>query len=147
MWIYLISSGVGNMRAVGSGPNPRKHLSSLQVTQHKTRKPNKGLFNEKNSKNPRLLRKWVGESRSHSDLFLENRLKIALNQYWYFGVVYHVYYVCIYIVKSCWLLWFECSVHVSDGFPKKTFGWGVGGLVELYSIFFDVWNFLTLQSP
>ena len=27
---------------------------------------------------------------------LENRPKIALNQYRYFGVVYHVYSVCIY---------------------------------------------------
>ena len=34
----------------------------------------------------------------------------------YFGVVYHVYSVCI--VQSCWLLGFERSVHVSDGFPK-----------------------------
>ena len=32
---------------------------------------------------------------------LENRPKIALYQYWYFGVVYHLYYVCIYIVESC----------------------------------------------
>ena len=32
---------------------------------------------------------------------VENRPKIALNQYWYFRVVYHVYSVCIYIAKSC----------------------------------------------
>ena len=44
----------------------------------------------------------------------ENLLKIALNQYWYFGVVYRVFCHC----KSCWLLWFECSVDVSDGFQK-----------------------------
>ena len=62
----------------------------------------KGLCKEK--KNPRLLWKWVG-SRSHSDFFLvENLPKIALNQCYYFGVVYHVYSVCIYIAKSCWLL-------------------------------------------
>ena len=30
-----------------------------------------------------------------------NRPKIALNQYRYLGVVYHVYSLCIYIVKSC----------------------------------------------
>ena len=35
--------------------------------------------------------------------------------------------ICTYIAKSCWLFLFECSVHVSDGFPKKKFGWGVGG--------------------
>ena len=34
-------------------------------------------------------------------IFLENYPKIARNQYWYFGVVYHLYSVCIYIVKSC----------------------------------------------
>ena len=33
------------------------------------------------SKNPRLLWKWVGGFRSHSEFFLENRSKIALNQY------------------------------------------------------------------
>ena len=60
--------------------------------------------------------------------FVENRPKIALNQYWYFGVVYHVYSVCIYIAKSCWLLLFECSVHVSDGFKKRLDG--VGGWVR-----------------
>ena len=35
--------------------------------------------------------------------FLENRPKIGLNQYRYFGV-YIVYSVCTYIAKSCWLL-------------------------------------------
>ena len=35
-------------------------------------------------------------------LFLENHPKIPLNQYIYFGVVYHMYSVCIiYIVNSC----------------------------------------------
>ena len=72
----------------------------------------------------------ITTSRSHSEFFLENCPKIALNQYWYFRVVYHVYSVCTYIAKSCWLLWFECSVHVSDWFPKKSLdgGW-VGGWV------------------
>ena len=41
----------------------------------------------------------------------------------------------IYNAKSCLLLGFECSVHVSDGFPKKI-GWGVvGGWGELYPPF------------
>ena len=94
------------------------------------------LQRRKNSKNPRLLWKWVGGSSSHSEFFfLQNHLKIALNQYWYFGVVYHVYSVSIYIAKSCWLLWFECSVHVSDGCPTKKFEWAVGGWGELYPIF------------
>ena len=34
---------------------------------------------------------WVQVSLG---LFLENHPKIALNQYSYVGVVYHVYYVC-----------------------------------------------------
>ena len=72
---------------------------------------------------------WVQVSLGF--FLLENRPKIALNQYWYFGVVYHVYSVCTYIAKSCWLLWFECSVNVRDGFPKKV--WiGAGGWGELY---------------
>ena len=54
------------------------------------------------SKNPRLLWKWVGGSRSHSEFFcVENLSKIPLNQYRYFGVVYRMHSVCIYIVKSC----------------------------------------------
>ena len=85
-----------------------------------------------------------GGSRSHSEfLCVENRPKIALNQYWYFGVVYHVYSVCIYIAKSCWLLWFECFVHVSEGFQKIKLdggGW-VGGWGELYPIFFGFFEF------
>ena len=36
---------------------------------------------------------------------------------------------------SCWLIWFECSVHVSDGYPKKVW-MGVDGWGELYPIFF-----------
>ena len=53
----------------------------------------------------------------------------------------------VYIAKSCWLLWFECSIHVSDGFPKK-FGW-VGGWGELrYPNMFWIFGIcLTLQSP
>ena len=36
----------------------------------------------KGKNNPRLLWKWVGESRTHSEFFLlENRPKIAQNQY------------------------------------------------------------------
>ena len=107
----------------------------------------RGFAKKKNSKNPRLLGKWVGGwVRSHTDfLLLENRPKIALNQYWYIGVVYHVYSVCIYIAKSCLLLWFECSVQVSDGFPKKVW---MGGWGELYTSFFGILGILlTLQRP
>ena len=37
---------------------------------------------------------------------------------------------------------------MSDGFPKKKFGWGVGGWGELYPSFFGIFGIvLTLQSP
>ena len=64
----------------------------------------------------------VGGSRSHSEFcfVLENRPKIALNQYWYIGAVHHVYSVC-----------------TLDG--------GVSGWGELHPIFFGI--FLTLQIP
>ena len=51
----------------------------------------------------------------------------------------------IYIAKSCWLLLFECSVHVSDGFPKKKFGWGVDGWGEVYPSFFGI--FFNFAKP
>ena len=42
----------------------------------------RGFTKKKNPKNPRLLWKWVGGSRSHSEFFVvENHPKIALNQY------------------------------------------------------------------
>ena len=48
-------------------------------------------------------------------------------------------------LAGCWgNYYFKCSVHVSDGFPKKN-GWGVGGLGEL-QVFFGFLEFLTLQS-
>ena len=62
----------------------------------------KGLCKEKNSKNPRLLWKWVaGWVQVSLGIFcVENRPKTAVNQYRHFGVVYH-YVFCLYIVKSC----------------------------------------------
>ena len=57
-------------------------------------------------------------------------------------IVCHLF--CFYIVKSCSLLSFEYSVHVSDGFPKKSCLDG-GGWCELYPVIF--WIFLSLQNP
>ena len=82
---------------------------------------------------------------SHSDS-LENRPKIAINQYSYFGVVYHVYSVYILLkVVSC----YDFSVlSMHDGFLKKKVGWGVGGWGELYPVLFWIFGiFLTLLSP
>ena len=65
----------------------------------------------------------------------ENRAKIALNQYWCFGVVYSKCILCVYT-----LLKVVGNYDLSDGFPKKKV-WtrGVGGLVEIYPFF---WVFL-----
>ena len=53
---------------------------------------------KKNYKNPRLLWKWVGGSRSHSEFCVWKIFQnIAINQCQYFGVVYHVYSVYRYI--------------------------------------------------
>ena len=54
----------------------------------------------------------------------------------------------VYIAKTCWLLWFECSVYVSDGFPKKQV-WMEGGWVgwALSNFSLDVWNFCNLANP
>ena len=50
--------------------------------------------------------------------FFGNRPKIALNHCYYFGVVYHVYSVCIYCKKSLVII-----------------------------IFFDYWNFFNFAKP
>ena len=61
--------------------------------------------------------------------------------------MYHLHFECV--TKGCKLLCFECSVHVSDGFPKKTLldrrvGEWVKSINFVYGFF---GNFLTLQSP
>ena len=81
----------------------------------------------------------MAKKRSH----LTRNDPIALNQYWYFGVVYHVHSVCIYIAKSCWLLWFECSVHVSDGFQKKNVWMGLSSIQFVW----DFWNLFNFAKP
>ena len=65
------------------------------------------------------------------------------------GERYHVYSVCIKcIAKSCWLLWCECSVHVSHGFRKSLDGGWVGGWGELYpNLFLYFFNFAKPLNP
>ena len=60
---------------------------------------------------------------------LENRTKIALNQYSYFLVVYHVYSVCIYKVVS----YYDLNVLSMSvmGFHNNNKLDGVGGWGEL----------------
>ena len=84
---------------------------------------------------------WV---QSSLGLFFENHPKIPLNQYRYFGEVYHN--LCIMSVYTLLKVvnYYELSVLSMSlmGFPKKI-GWGVGGWVGF-------WIFgicLTLQSP
>ena len=50
--------------------------------------------------------------------------------------------VYIYIAKSCWLLWFEYSVYVGDGFPKKSLD-GVGRVssIQVFLDFLNLFNF------
>ena len=105
-----------------------------------------GLCKErKNSKNPRLLWKCVGVGpRLTRNFFfgkiISNSPKPVLIFWSSIPCV-----ICLYIAKSCWLLGFECSVHVSS---KKKFGWRMSGWDELYPIFFGIFGFfLTLQSP
>ena len=90
----------------------------------------------------------MGGSRSHSEFFFLNHPKIALNQYRYFGVVYHMYYVCINTSKV--VSYYDLSVpSMSMMVSKKKKLWmGVGGWGELYPSFFWIFLiFLTLQSP
>ena len=47
---------------------------------HKTHNTFRDCVKKNSLKNSRLLWKWVGGSRSHSEFFLENHHKIALNQ-------------------------------------------------------------------
>ena len=79
------------------------------------------------SKNPRLLWKWVGGSRSHSEFFFvgkssQNSPKPVLI-FRSIGVVYHIF--CLYTLLKV-VGYYDFSVHVSDGFPKKKLvgGWG-----------------------
>ena len=85
------------------------------------------LQRKTNSKNPRLYGSgWVGPG-------------LTLNFFWKSSQN---------SPKSCWLLRFECSVHVSDGFPKKSLdggGW-VGGVSSIQVFFFDFWNFFNFAK-
>ena len=62
------------MNKIHQGSNFRKRISGRERVL-------RGSAKKKNSKNPSLLGKWVGGSKSHSDFFWENRHKIALNQW------------------------------------------------------------------
>ena len=66
----------------------------------------------------------------------------------------HDRYYCTYtmcIAKSCWLLWFECSVHVRDEFPKKNLdgvgGWAEWALSNFFWIFWIFFNFAKRLRP
>ena len=94
----------------------------------------RGFAKKTNSKNPGLL--WKSSSQSEFFFFgksSQNSPKPVLTFWSSIPCVF-----CLYIAKSWWLLRFECSVHVSDGFPKKKSldggGW-VGGVSSIQVYF------------
>ena len=75
--------------------------------------------------------------------FLENHPKIPLNQYRYFGVVYHVYSVCITLLKVVSYHDLRVLSMSVMGFQKKVLMIG-----ELYpSSFVIFWNFFNFAKP
>ena len=79
---------------------------------------------------------------------LENRPKIAINQYCYFGVVYHVHSVCIIILLKV-VRYYDFSVLSMSvmGFQKKDWIGRRGSVGGASSIQFYFGTVLTLQSP
>ena len=79
---------------------------AVNYCSNKLRTIAKGLCNER--KIPKIRdyygSGWVGPGLTRNFVVVENLPKITQNQCSYFGVVYHVYSICIYIAKSCWLL-------------------------------------------
>ena len=72
----------------------------------------------------------MGGSRSHSDFFLGNLPKIALN---HFGVVCHVCSVCRCIAKVVGYYVLSVLSMSVMGFKKKKFGWmGVGAISKFF---------------
>ena len=67
----------------------------------------------------------MGGSRSHSDFCFGKSSKNSPKPVVIFWSS-RAYTMCILSVhtESCWLLLFECSVHVSDGLPKKSLDGG-----------------------
>ena len=97
------------------------------------------LQRKENSKNPRLLWKWMGGSRSHSEFFFgkssQNSPKPLLI-FWSTAVVYHVYSVCTYIAKV--VGYYNLSVLSMSvmGFQKKKVWMGWVGGVSSIQVFF-----------
>ena len=95
-------------------------IYNLGTDQHLLR----GFAKKKNSKNPRLLWKWVGGSRSLGHFFVwKNRPKIALNQYWYFGD-YTIRTVCVFCLYTLLKVvgYYDLSILSMSvmGFQKKS---------------------------
>ena len=88
----------------------------------------------------------MGGSRSHSEFFVVENPKIALNQYRYFGVVYHKCILSVYTLLKV-VSYYNLSVLSMSvmGLQKKKFGWGWVGGVSSIQVFFGF--FLTLQRP
>ena len=64
---------------------------------------------------------------SHSEFFFLNHPKIALNQYSYFGVVYHTYILSVYTLLKV-VSYYDLSVlSMSVMVSKKSLDGGGGG--------------------
>ena len=100
----------------------------------------RGLQIKKNSKNPRLLWKWVGGSRSHSDFFYSPTSVLI-----FWSSIPCVF--CLYTLLKD-VGYYDLSVLSMSvmGFQKTKVWMGVGGWGELYPHFFGGF-LLTLQSP
>ena len=99
-----------------------------------------GAVQRKNSKNPRILWKWVDGSRSHSEFVCGKTSINSSKSVQLFGTVYHMYSVCILlkVVSYYDLSVFSKSVMVSK--KNVWMGGGVGGWGELYPSFFWIFG-------
>ena len=77
---------------------------------------------------------WVQVSLGF--FFFLNHPKIALNQYRYFGVVYHECIMSVYTLLKVVSYYDLSDLSMSVMVSKKKIGWGVGGWGELYASFF-----------
>ena len=96
----------------------------------------RGFAKKTNSKNPSLLWKWVGGSRSHLEFCCgkssQNCSKPVLI---FWSSVQRAVCTLLQNVVN------ECSVHVSDRIQKK-FGWGWVGGVSSIQVYFGFLDFL-----
>ena len=105
----------------------------------------RGFAKKKNSKNPRLLWKWVvGPGLTRNFLCVGKSSKNSPKPV----LIFLSSIPCVYMLLKC-VGYYDLSVLSMSviGLQKKKFGWRVGGWGELSNFFWMFGNFLTLQSP